>query len=526
MKVLHYISILLLLLCLAACKDSRIEDLTEQRVSGDSLYVQLTLDLSKKSATRANPNGGEQGDGWEIGYDNEKAIYDFCLFVLNGHEINDEATVSFVAKRYFSHDDVLTAIPDPYDENINIKGVEKTVFSYVFDIAVPIGADAKEFTENEERLRQLRFIVAANVGDITSSVSTLGALRDYQPAQSFSPGETLAEYSNFVMSNENDALYYSGFGTIGDPVRLHVTIERLAARIDFKRDNYSRISDDGKSLVYQLKNSENTVLSELYLDELQIVNGSIQPSYLIKRVANDINGTNLTYLGDETPTPNGVATNYVIDPYSAQKTDANRTNNTLLTTLFGTTLTPRFDLDPTKENQILGYVNENTFDRTCTFAEYTTGVQLKCRFLPKHNYYISYDKENDALTTGTYTLGETFYMVELNTPTIDESERLYFKNKLDADAYATNTAKGHFGKVVKYEGGVCYYYVYMRHSNKVEVVHNTMEFGIVRNNIYRFSIDAATGPGTPEPDPRHPEELKARIYVKKWISVEHPIIYV
>ena len=525
MKVLHYISILLLLLSLAACKDSRIEDLTEQRVLGDSLYVQLSLDLSNNSATRANPNGGEQGDGWEYGYDYENSIYDFCLFVLDGNNINDDATTSFVAARYFNHDEVLTATTSL--EEIPLKGVNKNVFSYVFNVAVPLGTEnISEFIENEERLRQLRFIIAANVGNIVANVTTLGVLRDFLPEKSFEPGETIAQYSNFVMSNENDAIYYNGYGTLDSPVRLHVTIERLAARIDFKRDNYSRISNDGKSLVYQLKNSESTLLSELYLDELQIVNGSIQPSYLIKRVANDINGTNLTYLGDETPTPNGVATNYVIDPYSAQKTDANRTNTTLLTTLFGTTPTPRFDLDPTKDNQILGYVNENTFDSSCTFAEYTTGVQLKCRFVPMHNYYSNYNAETDVLTEGTYSVGETFYMVELNTPAINESERLYFKNKLDADAYATNTAKGHFGKVVKYEGGVCYYYVYMRHSNKVEVVHNTMEFGIVRNNIYRFSIDAATGPGTPEPDPRHPEELKARIYVNKWVSVEHPIIYV
>ena len=139
MKVLHYISILLLLLCLAACKDSRIEDLTEQRVLGDSLYVQLSLDLSNNSATRANPNGGEQGDGWEYGYDYENSIYDFCLFVLDGNNINDDATTSFVAARYFNHDEVLTATTSL--EEIPLKGVNKNVFSYVFNVAVPLGTE-------------------------------------------------------------------------------------------------------------------------------------------------------------------------------------------------------------------------------------------------------------------------------------------------------------------------------------------------------------------------------------------------
>jgi hypothetical protein len=169
--------------------------------------------------------------------------------------------------------------------------------------------------------------------------------------------------------------------------------------------------------------------------------------------------------------------------------------------------------------------------------EYTTGVVLQCRFEPKHNYYTDYifnaETKTETFTEGTYTPGETFYMVEPNKKDISEADRLYFSNIEAARAYATNTAEGHFGKVVKYEGGVCYYYIYMRHSNNVEVIHDTMEFGIVRNNIYRFTINAATGPGSPilyDPDgtynPRDPEELKARIYVKKWVSVEHPIIYV
>ena len=530
MKKLLYTSILLILMAMSACSKVDIDEggSKDSGVMDDSLFVRLTLALKNNPVTRAslNPNGGEEGDGWEYGLDYENEINDFSLFVFNGYDINGSSDAPVFTKRYFSPADVETAtVIDP--ETVH----EKDVYSLDFKIPVYTGQFAYNYVNNELLLRQLHFMVAANVGDITGDISTLGQYRNYIPTVSFTSGSTLGEYSKFVMSNERDAFYKSGVGTKADPVRMHVTIERLVSRIDFERDNYSRVSADGKSLVYELKNSEDDVLSELYLDELQIVNGSIQPSYLIKRVAEDINGTtNLTYLGDETPTPSGVATNYVIDPYSTQKTNANRDNTTLLTTLFGSTPTPRFALDPTKDNQILGYVNENTFDRSCTFAEFTTGVQLKCRFVPKHDIIIDYHAETDELLRGEmlndYTVGMTFYMVEPNIPEIDESQRLYFLNEDDAIAYATNTVREHFCKVVKYEGGVCYYYVYMRHSNNVEVVHNTMEFGIVRNNIYRFSINAATGPGTPTPDPRHPEELKARIYVKKWVSVEHPIIYV
>ena len=551
MKVLHYISILFLLLCLAACKDSRIEDLTEQRVHGDSLYVQLTLDLLNSSNnTRAVPNGGEEGDGWKSGHSYENQLHNFTVFVLNySASINSLANTPFAGKRYFSDDEV-AEIDSFYQRNLRLKNydVYKNVTTYKFTIPI-----IQEKAATMPDADTYRFIVVANQGDLTQTYQTLGDLRDGKPDKTWT--DTSIGPGRFVMSNENDQFHSSGEGTSDNPIRLHVTIERMAARIDFDPKG-SEIA--GNALCYPLNNndSEHTLLANLYVDRMAIVNGCIKPSYYIKRVAN-FDGTkltNLTYLGDETPTPSGIATNYVIDPYFLQKTDDNRTDETLLNTLFGNSrinnanvllasdasqISSIIPLEAPLETVTLGYVNENTYARDMAVKEYTTGVVLQCRFEPKHNYYTSYDAVNDELSTDSpYTLGSTFYMVEPNKEDISEADRLYFSTAAAAKAYATNTAKGHFGKVVKYEDGICYYYIYMRHSNNVEVIHDTMEFGIVRNNIYRFSINAATGPGSPklyDPNdtdsdgtynPRDPEELKARIYVKKWVSIEHPIIYV
>ena len=526
MKLLRYLLYLLTgALALTACSSYEIDYRVYDAPAADSIYVELTLDLSGSAATpatRANPTGGEQGDGWEYGSASENAINDFTLFVLNGYDVNSAASARFAAQRYFSPEDVATATT--MKENVH----GKDVFSYVFSIPVPTGQDAETLIENESLLRQLHFFVAANVGNLTTAgIATLGELRDYLPTRTFTPATSTTPASGFAMSNERDVFYSTGSGSTDDPVRLHVTIERMAARIDFLREGYSKV--DGNSLVYDIHDEADAdkTLASIYLDDLTIVNGCRKPSFLIKRVANDIEGTaGLTYLGDERATADGVQTNYVIDPYSTLKTAANRTNTALLGELYAD-VEPHVALDPTADNLTLGYVNENTFDRTNTFAEYTTGVQLRCRFVPLHDYYTDYDAETDALTAGTYTTpGQTFYMVEPNQPDITEADRRYFASKTAAEAYAQNTAKGHFGRVVEFTGGVCYYYVYMRHSNKVEVVHNTMEFGIVRNNIYRFSLLPATGPGTPTADPRHPEELRARIYVRKWRLVEHPVILV
>ncbi len=547
MKLLQYILPPLALLgTLTACRDY--DGSYQDYVSGssDSLYVEMTFDVAGSTVTRAVPNGGEEGDGWEYGREYENQLHNFTVFVLGGgNGVNAAANTPFFGSRYFSDEEV-ARIDSIREENLRLKpyDVLKDVLTYTFSI--PIIASRDEINP-----KIFRFIVVANNGDLTS-YQTLGALRDGIPQRTWTaPTADTPNPTRFVMSNENDQYYETGSGAFDDPYRLHVSIERMAARIDYYPTGTEITSDGIRYPLNNTKDGVTTTLAFLYLDRMAIVNGSQKPSYYIKRVADDINGTNVVYLGDETPTPRGIATNYVIDPYSVQKTVANR--EALPATLFGdsrisnvaallaTDASKVPTIENTKSPVILGYVNENTYAADMACAEYSTGVALQCRYAPQKNYYTAYDPEqdgtlmettdgvsavSDGLTPGTYELGTTFYLVEYNQKGIDETQRLYFKNKTDAEAYATNTAKGRFGKVTEYVGGVCYYFIYMRHSNNVEVVHDKMEYGIVRNNIYRFTLQSASGPGTPTPDYRGPEEMKARIYVKKWIAVEHPIIYV
>ena len=560
MKLLHNILIPLALSGFVACQDYDADHYNQVYSGVDSIYIEMTFDIADGDAfTRAAvPNGGEEGDGWEYGREYENQLHHFTVFVLGGgNGINAAANTQFVGSRYFTDEEV-ARVDSIREYNLQLKNydVRKDVLTYTFSI--PILSSREEIVPDP-----YRFIVVANDGDLTS-YKTLGALRDALPEKSWTEATGGATTpTHFVMSNENDNYYVSGTGVVENPYRLHVTIERLAARIDYDPTGAEK-TDDG--LRYSIfappvqvvsaptrADGDTPLLSYLYVDRMAIINGCQKPSYYIKRVADDINGTNLVYLGDETPTPRGVATNYVIDPYSAQKTEANRTNAVLLDNLFGDSrITNAATLiasdaaklptvTDTKAPVILGYVNENTFDKAMAWSEYTTGVLIQCRYAPVANFFTDYNPTTDGtavetsdgftayldgLTPGHYNLGDDFWMVEPNQKYIDEAERFYFSNEEDAVAFATNTLQYRFGKVVKYTGGVCYYMTYMRHSNKVEVIHNTMEFGIVRNNIYRLKLNPQTGPGTPTVDPRHPEELKARIYVRKWLAVEHPVIYV
>ena len=146
---------------------------------------------------------------------------------------------------------------------------------------------------------------------------------------------------------------------------------------------------------------------------------------------------------------------------------------------------------------------------------------LRCHYAPEAAYYVTaYTAASDAVTTGTYTLGTPFYRFVPSVAEISESKCLYFQNQTDADAYAVK----HQGTVTAYPTGQCYYYIWLRHAYNSEL-GGIMEFGTVRNNIYRVCIEGISGAGTPTPDPLEPEELKARIYVKRWVEVVHPTIY-
>ena len=82
---------------------------------------------------------------------------------------------------------------------------------------------------------------------------------------------------------------------------------------------------------------------------------------------------------------------------------------------------------------------------------------------------------------------------------------------------------------VKYTDGVCYYRYYIRHSNdNILGVVSKMEYGIVRNNIYRLVINSFQKIGDPTPVPNNltdmDEYLRIHLYVQPWELRVHPEI--
>ena len=98
-----------------------------------------------------------------------------------------------------------------------------------------------------------------------------------------------------------------------------------------------------------------------------------------------------------------------------------------------------------------------------------------------------------------------------------DSDALYFASETEAEHYAAAHPQDN-AMIKKFTGGICYYNLWLRHFNLDNADPQTdypMEYAIVRNNIYRFSI-SFSGPGDPTPTLREPDTMMSRIFVRKW----------
>ena len=90
-------------------------------------------------------------------------------------------------------------------------------------------------------------------------------------------------------------------------------------------------------------------------------------------------------------------------------------------------------------------------------------------------------------------------------------------------------ADSHRGTLTEYPDGICYYNMWIRHANDNTADpgpdrRSPMEYGIVRNNVYRISF-TFHGPGNLTPDnPRPTEHMRTVIYVRPWAFHRHPEI--
>ena len=345
---------MLLGLTVAGCSNDDAATLAEGEGGGageltDS-YVTLNFTMAfAGQGTRAdNPTGGEAGDGTEAGLEDENKITSAVAFLYqsaDGINRTDNPTVTPVVFNSVTLQDDGTYTTSP----------ER--------VTLPVG--------------DYHIIVVANPGteDWWTTTTDLNALRTNVQKTAWATDGN-GGYSDFLMSSESDASLTLASNPETNPAKVNVDVERMAARIDYQAEGSFDCGDQS---------------GKVEILGAAIVNDYTAGSYLIKRVADDVTGSNIDYLGDEVE-----GKNYVLDP---------KTNSTKLEDDYksGTYYPVIIDTegkwaDPNvwdafvKEGTPLtvggetwnriGYTMENTTPTTATKEATNTGVVFKAQFTP------------------------------------------------------------------------------------------------------------------------------------------------
>lgn len=522
-----------------------------------SSYVSLSFASSQGTSTRANPTGGETGDGQEKGQAKENNITSAVAFFYQGSGndgVNSSGTTPIMA--------VATFNVGSYTEPGN--GIDRTYAT------TPQQVDLDNGTYN--------VLVVANPGTDwwTGQSLTLADVRDHIQTAAWTASGS--DYSDFVMTSAANATLTLNSNPESNPATAEVNVERMAARLDYKTTGTYTCDDPA----YPGATVEITGAA--------LVNNLTAGSYIIKRVADDVNGTNLSYLGDETADVNGAATNYVLDPWTTNK------NGNLYGTWFmngssdpnwwaGYVLPGTSVSDGTDTWQRIGYTLENTTAADAAGSDYSTGVVFKATFHPQGvaNYqdgttffalgthlfasmedmmtyvygadFSQFDTKIDAcdnwaavknfaaslldndpsgykaflneqlngkdeslalteeekagLKWSAYMLSECGYSASLNGT---------YNVELDQNGIVTRNALQSYG-VRTYEDATCYYTWWVRHSNdNNDDTKGIMEYAIVRNNIYKLTVSSIYSLGNDVPG--EDENIILDVYVNDWLLLE------
>jgi len=473
-KFIRRAAVLMLLpLLVSSCQWMKEDFDDELADSSAAQYINLTLHVrSSETVTRSTPNGGEDGDGREKGIETRENEVDGVTLILyqNDNGINASAESAAATPIDFAAYYTTTRLVGEANDRYN------------GELCYTTGEQELDTRLDITKTYHMLVVANANLtGSITvgnASATSLANVRDMLYATAYTGTGVAVDASKFVMSSEeDDVLTFSNYSYDKTTNRIiysfdNIHIERLAARIDYwaKNATYKTTYDhNGYEYAVTGSTSDKFVLTSITPFNLNMGTGN---EYLFKRT----NNSSSPYLANET------TTNWVIDPYTASKTAAAH---------------PDYLRSP---------LTSVSSDMTGTYNVTMEGQQGNKQSESSSDIVIlAYPKEN-TLTASTplyyYATGLAF-------------EGYYYKNG------ATTGGERHV------------YYYYIRHQGESDLAYDAMKagdlsstatmgsttsmnYGIVRNNIYRVSVENISIGGW----------IKIAIEEKPWRHVDNPAIYI
>ncbi len=501
MNIRRLIHIFIAFTCLAmlsACYNYDQEGIEE--VNASNCYINLAISVSNgnEHSTRASePTGGENGDGREAGFERENTINGITLILYqDGAGINTTADPTLDLVRYFPVTDRTTGtapIEVTYTTGNQPLGYNKLNMSGTYHA-----------------------IVIANAPELAASLvegtSKLSDVRDMTCKTLYTGNPTMSSDNcrNFVMSSEQDNTinfasitatnldgtpHVKGRDMLFNLTDQPLVIERLAARIDFWSKNsigYDATTYSKKGYVYNVTGSttDKFVVTGIVPFNLTNSHNIYGREYLLKRLKDDLSATSVKYLTDET-----ALTSYVIDPNTHNK------KNDVIPSL-DSPLSGLYPMIPEVEPLNIEDVDDNPYFHS---IEAMQASSSKSTIGSQENVVVCYPMENCLLP---------------------ESRLYYHATGIAIVGYYYQNGTGS-GKRLVYLG-------YLRHQGEAETYDiqpyttplpndatatmgttKAMNFGIVRNNIYRVSINSIDKMST----------MELSIKVKKWDPYIHDFIY-
>lgn len=408
---------LLLVMSFASCASDTTSDLPLPSKDMKA-YLQVKVTVEGSGDTRASratsgPQGGEEGDGRETGLDNENEVNSLTvlLYKSDKDDLSEDATIDYV---------------------YTFTGLNKETTSSGKDATYTTGPreiDAAIVGKN------YHVIVIANADDMTSKCKgkKISEVRDLQMPKVCTRDADITKFSNFIMSSKKDAMIdFTKEGSETDPYVVNVDIERLAARIDIIPN--ATYVDTDKGYYYNVMDGTN-VVGGFKLESVTPTKVMTKGEYLIKRVSSDKTVPSVTYFGLETKDAANKATNYVVCPWSKDRTGLTLAEAEGPASLYNVKKTTVGEA-----SYILDYVMENT--TTDNAEDYSTGLIFKGKYYEETEWDAT-KKQPKAGSTGT--------------------DKKYTYTLRHSDPSGSGTTA------------------------------DQMHFGVVRNNIYQVKVEGVEG---------------------------------
>ena len=412
---------LLLVMSFASCASDTTSDLPlPSKDMKAYLQVKVTVEGSGDTRTSravSGPQGGEEGDGREQGINKENDVNSLTVLLYKSckDDLSDDNAIidyvyTFTGLKSLSSTSGVTYTTGPREIDPVIVG------------------------------KSYHVLVIANAGDMTSKCKgkKISEIRDMQMDKVCTRNDVIANFTDFVMSSKKDATIDfsgkpgSGTGTESDPYMVDVNIERLAARIDIiPNATYDAASN---AYYYDVKDGAN-VIGGFKLESVTPSKVLTKGEYLIKRVSSDKAVPSVTYFGLETKDADNKATNYVVCPWTKDRTGLTLSNAEGPASLYNVKKTTVGEA-----SYILDYVMENT--TTDNDEVHSTGLIFKGKYYEETEWDAT-KKQPKAGFIGT------------------DKEYTYTLRHSDPSGSGTTA--------------------------------DPMHFGVVRNNIYQVKVEGVEG---------------------------------